>query len=233
MKPRILAIKVARALRERGVAAAIAHALGPQGLGILFGRTGKQQDAFDLKYGTDTGRIVAQWMLDVDSPNAAFGLRYQASEEREVQDALTFLGADIRNFTFLDLGCGKGRTLLIAAKLECRQVIGVEFSQELAAIARKNLSIMGIANGSIVEADAADYRFPDCDDLVIYFYNPFLDKVMHKVVSNLRQSRAKNLFIIYKVPDCAQLFDDCEFLTPLGSPPGHSHIRIWKRSAEA
>jgi SAM-dependent methyltransferase len=132
--------------------------------------------------------------------------RGSRSPSREVRDAVGFLGEDPGSFDFVDLGCGKGRVLLVAANLGFKQVIGVEFARELAEIANQNFTKMKVTNAAVVHADAAEYQFPD-SDLVVYLYNPFLPQVMKKVVANLKRSRAKRLFVIYSVPDCGSLFD--------------------------
>jgi SAM-dependent methyltransferase len=198
----------------------------------LVGRLGRGDttDGFDLKYGTDTGGKIALWNFKIDSPNAVFGVKYQATGEEELAEAISFLDDHPQNLTFIDLGCGKGRALLVAARLGFKQVIGVEFAHELAGIARKNLGVMRIPNAAVVEADAAEYRFPD-NDMVVYLYNPFSKEVMEKVLENLRESLGKRLYVIYKVPDCAEIFDKSGFLIRMGGPPTRPYIQIWKAAS--
>ena len=82
----------------------------------------------------------------------------------------------------------------------------------------------------MVEADAAEYRFPD-NDMVVYLYNPFSKEVMEKVLENLRESLGKRLYVIYKVPDCAEIFDKSGFLIRMGGPPTRPYIQIWKAAS--
>lgn len=224
---RLLVVKAAQRVRKTGLRATLCQAYGS--LKELFGRRGAM-DAFDQQYGTDTGGAVPLWKLKLDSPNAAFGIKYQPSDEQEIRAAIAFLHENPRDITFIDLGCGKGRVLLVAATQGFRQMIGVEFAHELAEVARRNLAKMHVTNAAVVHGDAADYEFPDRDPTIVYLYNPFLEEVIAKVIVNLKKSRARKLFVIYKVPSCAALFDQSGFLTRIGSPPGIPYVQIWKRS---
>lgn len=107
---------------------------------------------------------------------------------------------------FLDLGCGKGRILFLAAKLPFKRVIGVELSPELSAAARSNIerkrSELVCPDVQIVTADALDYEIPD-DVTFVYLYNPFQGQVFTSVVEKLLASVDRNprrLRIIYRAP---------------------------------
>jgi len=47
----------------------------------------------------------------------------------------------IEDYSFIDVGAGMGRAVLLAAELPFRQVVGVELNPTLARIARKNLAV--------------------------------------------------------------------------------------------
>src|SRR5579864_7137056 len=46
----------------------------------------------------------------------------------------------LRDFTFIDLGSGKGRVLLMASDYPFKRIIGVEFMLELHRVAQKNIA---------------------------------------------------------------------------------------------
>jgi predicted RNA methylase len=140
---------------------------------------------------------------------------------------LHFLNEDLHTFTFIDLGCGKGRTLLIASQVGFKHVIGVEFARELADIAKSNIKKTRTANATLLHSDVVDFQFPG-ENTVIYMYNPFSKDVMRKVLVNLQASTAKTLYIIYKLPQCADYFDSSGFLERLGQPSSGSQIMVWK-----
>jgi predicted RNA methylase len=101
-------------------------------------------------------------------------------------------GGDYSQYTFIDMGSGKGRVLFVAAEYPFRKVIGVEFSNALHEDALANLKrykYSGRRCGDIeaVHADARDFEFPD-DNLVIYLFNPFGPEVMERMLANLESS---------------------------------------------
>jgi SAM-dependent methyltransferase len=209
----------ARAIRERGVLATGARALERL-------RQREEPDAFDLEYGSDTAGVLPLWTLSIRSDNAACGNRYEPTTKAELVAAVRGLGEDLRQFTFIDLGCGKGRTLMIAAEAGFARVIGVEFAIELVRIARKNLSQPRYAQVDVLHADAAEFDFPD-GDLVVYLYNPFDRHVIEAVLANLAKAPSRRLYVLYKTPRCAEVFDQCALLRRLPAPAGAEHIALW------
>jgi len=194
---------------------------------VRYLRTGCAADDFDRRNGTNTGKIEPLWKLAIDSPNLRFGVRYQPTGEDELKEALNFLHEDLRRFIFIDLGCGKGRALLVAYNLGFKQVIGVEFARELADIARTNLAKLRISNARVMHADAGGFKFPD-SDMVVYLYNPFSNQVMGSVIANLSRCRSRRRYVIYNNPVCAKALDSSGFLRRLGPLPGREDIQIWK-----
>src|SRR5262249_41119604 len=152
------------------------------------------QDDFDARYGTDTGGAIGLWRYRLNSPNAVHGVQYGAIGDTYTESLLSGIP---RAATFVDLGCGKGRPLIVAARMGFRNVVGVEFVQELASIAEKNLRITGFT-ATVVCADADAYSFPS-GPLVVYMFNPFHEPVMRLVAANLR-SRKDELWVIYVNP---------------------------------
>ncbi len=103
------------------------------------------------------------------------------------------------DFTFIDLGAGKGRVLLVASRFPFKRLIGVEFARELVETARRNIERFG-CRAEVVHADAADYRFPS-ENLVVYLYNPFGPEVLRPVLSYLREiSTGREVYLVYLNP---------------------------------
>jgi SAM-dependent methyltransferase len=108
---------------------------------------------------------------------------------------------------FLDIGSGKGRVLLQAARrYRFRRIIGVEISEELNVIARNNLERRrGRLAGRQVEietGDAATYEIPD-DVTVAYLFYPFVGDTFRKVMARLVESLERNprrFRLIYALP---------------------------------
>jgi len=104
----------------------------------------------------------------------------------------------------IDLGCGKGGALITFSRFPFRAIHGVDVSEKLLSIAARNLEKLKRTNVTLSHSNAAD--FVDLDDYtVVYMFNPFLENVMKKVISNINHStknRPRDVTIIYKNPVC-------------------------------
>jgi SAM-dependent methyltransferase len=112
---------------------------------------------------------------------------------REVLRALPIRNA--AEYSFVDLGSGKGRVVFIAAEMPFRRVVGVEYSRALHENAEANLRSFqarkrGSATVEFVHGDASQFAFP-AGKLVLFFFNPFGPVVMSGVIRNLEASLRK------------------------------------------
>lgn len=105
---------------------------------------------------------------------------------------------------FLDLGCGKGRVVLMAARYPFRRVIGVDISERLLTVARANVAACRARRrcGDVVlhRADVVHYRVPD-DVTVVYLFNPFggatFDAALARVLESIDR-RPRTVRLIYR-----------------------------------
>jgi tRNA G46 methylase TrmB len=72
----------------------------------------------------------------------------------------------LAEYTFIDVGCGKGRMLLIASELPFRKVVGIELNEDLESRAAKNAEAwrrMGKSRTSIevLQQDATEMVRPE------------------------------------------------------------------------
>lgn len=116
--------------------------------------------------------------------------------------------------TFLDVGCGKGRMLAVAASYGFNTLIGIDFSAQLCHEAiEQSISIeKKYPNASItVECeDAREYELPN-DVSVIFMFNPFDDLVMKDFLARVNQSlkqKPRAIKILYANPVCRKLLLD-------------------------
>jgi SAM-dependent methyltransferase len=107
---------------------------------------------------------------------------------------------------FLDLGCGKGRVVLQAARRPFRRVVGVDVSPQLIDVAQRNLescrSRLRCQDVEFVAADAASYEIPD-DVTAVYMCNPFGGEIFQAAVDALLASverRPRRLRLSYCMP---------------------------------
>ncbi len=121
----------------------------------------------------------------------------------------------ITDGVFVDYGSGKGKTLYKASKFGFREVIGVEFAKELYEISERNLKKLGIKNAKTIHLDATLFT-PPKDARVLFFHNPFDERVFEKVLDNIERSEfEKDLYIVYHYPLCKEVFEKRERFLPL------------------
>jgi SAM-dependent methyltransferase len=159
---------------------------------------------FDLKHGVDTAGLIELADLRIESANARQGNPYAQTRPTDFEIFMKAVRANWEGFVFVDFGSGKGRALLLAAAYPFRKIVGVEFAAELHAAALENVRrfrdpTQRCGNFELHCMDAADFPVPR-DPAVFYFYNPFREEVMARVLGNIRRSldeHPREVFIIY------------------------------------
>jgi SAM-dependent methyltransferase len=145
------------------------------------------------------------WDHRVNTTSAGVGWRdrllgtfhspYQPTEPalfREMLDALLqHADLNLADFTYLDLGSGKGRTLLMASDYPFRRIVGVELLPSLNQIAQENLGqykneLQRCFAIESICSDASTFPLPD-GPLVLYLFNPLPEAALQTAISNLGQ----------------------------------------------
>lgn len=158
---------------------------------------------FDRVMGVSTSQIV--YAKDSLVTTGGDNLGYEGCSWRSVRRVLMDLHPGPQD-SFVDLGCGKGRALLIAGQLPFRRVTGVEIDDELSRYGRENierarLQLRALDIG-IVTANVLDWPIPD-DASVFFFYNPFVAATFRAVIGRVLEShdrRPRVLHLVYAVP---------------------------------
>lgn len=168
----------------RGIASHLAWWLGRGRTQFLHSRS-NLDSAFDAQYGTKSGGVESLYNFQIIGENARHGLTHIASNPWTFPEVMNGLGIDHTAFTFIDLGSGKGRALMLAAAYPFRRIIGVEFAAELHSIAEENIAAFSrnrpsTAQIQLLHADAAEYQLPE-EPLIIYLFNPFRSVVIRRV----------------------------------------------------
>ncbi|HWH94462.1 MAG TPA: class I SAM-dependent methyltransferase, partial [Baekduia sp.] len=184
--------RVRRALRRYGIKGSAREAAGLVRSVPARRRALRADRAFDEQLGVDTSGIVRLHELSFESENKELGSRYEATSPESFERVMSQLELGDRELTFVDLGAGKGRALLLASRLPFRRLVGVEFSPELTAIGQRNVEAWrqrhpDCPDIELVCQDATTYEFPD-EPLLVYMYNPFEAPVLLEVLANLRAS---------------------------------------------
>ncbi|ADW70654.1 class I SAM-dependent methyltransferase [Granulicella tundricola] len=159
---------------------------------------------FDQRHHTDTSGYVPGEALATGTPADLYNTAYYAISPSTLTQAIAALPISPTQYTFVDLGCGKGRALLIAAHQNFRHIAGIELSPTLAASARTNTTTH--PNITIQTADAATVLYPP-GPLVVFFYHPFLAPLLRKVLTNLTdQSNNRDIYLLSANPGYPKVF---------------------------
>lgn len=161
---------------------------------------------FDLKNGTDTSGFVSVRSMHIRRTGQGRIYPYGPSQPSTVRGAISALGP-VDQYTFVDLGCGKGRVLLVAMEFAFREVIGVELSARLAEIARKNITKvermrLGGTAARLVEGSVLDFPLPD-GKLIIYNFHALNTEILKGFIVRLEESigvKTPHVFFVYSNP---------------------------------
>jgi Histone methylation protein DOT1 len=117
---------------------------------------------------------------------------YQPIEPELFQEMLNALGVDYSQFTFVDVGSGKGRALLMASEYPFKRVIGLELLSELDAIAQENIRTFPkecrrCQAVESIQTDATRFVFPIAP-LIVFIFHSLPEAGFRTVMGNLQLS---------------------------------------------
>ena len=187
---------------------------------------------FDRRFGTDTCGVIPPEELDLGGEHAAGANRYEPVQVPVFRRIMRDLPVRYEDYAFLDLGSGKGRALLMASRVPFRRVVGVELSRAMHAAAVRNVAIFErrhpeAARIELVHGDALHYPLPE-GNLVCFFYNSFGCPLVAKMLARLEaatRDRHRHIFVVYRNPVCADLFDSAAFMHTVAR---HAAYRIYR-----
>ena len=153
--------------------------------------------------GADKLKKLEERGIDTDHSTIYMPVSYSVLEE--MFERLNLLTNTSFNH-FLDIGCGKGRALCVAAHKGFGKVTGIDFSKEFCKAAEENLFITQKKKPEIqykvINNDAFYFEIPNDVDC-IFMFNPFDDVIMSGVAENILESfeiNPRHITIIYVNP---------------------------------
>jgi hypothetical protein len=174
-------------LRERGFRETLRSAHG-----LVYAMREEKREAFDERFGTDTCRHVTRETLLSTGDDVQQLWRYFATLEAPFRRLLRALPIDFADHTFIDLGSGKGKALLMASDLPWRRIVGVELAPALHEVAQRNVALyrspaQRCTSFELWRGDAAKFVLPP-GNLVVYLFQPFPADTMAAVMDNVKKS---------------------------------------------
>lgn len=184
----------------------------------LYGTGWERIHPFDREHGTDTSGCVAPDELPRTEAARADAICYAGSQPSLLRQALAEL-SPVDACTFVDLGCGKGRALIVASEFPFRDILGVELSAPLARIATRNAAVISRrfprrTPVAIAVADASAFPLP-AGDLVLFLYHPFGTRLIARVAAAVDAALAterRTIFVVYYNPVAGHCFDASKLL---------------------
>ena len=173
------------------------------------------------------GDVEYDWDFHVDTTSATVGWRdrllglfhspYQPTEPALFHEMLASLmrasatlssaRLDFRKFTFIDIGSGKGRALLMAADYPLRRILGIEILPALHRVAKENIAKYRSESQrcfaiDCLLGDGGEFVFP-LEPTVLYLFNPLPESGLVRMIGNLERSLREHpraLFVLYHNP---------------------------------
>jgi SAM-dependent methyltransferase len=164
----------------------------------------RNERSYDRRLGIVTSGLQDHSRSATARPEVHHAETYQAVPPRRFRALMAAVPLAPAEATFIDLGCGKGKALFMAAELGFRRVIGVEFAPDLVAVGEANADAFAAARPGappveIVCADAGSYELP-AEPTVLFLYNPFDEVVVARVRENVDRSLSEHprqLYVVY------------------------------------
>jgi len=161
---------------------------------------------FDREHGVTTQALLFLSELGTSRSEAyAHVTHYEPVPVAEFRDLVRRVPKEaMRDATFVDVGAGMGRAVLVAREYPFKQIVGIELSPHLYEIARDNLAkargfTVACRDVRLIRADARRRRFPR-GDLVVFLYNPFDGQALDGVLDRIDDARGNTTWILYHTP---------------------------------
>jgi hypothetical protein len=210
--------KLQWSIQHRGLASTLQAAV--KGLGRrLQPQPPPPPHPFDLEHGTDTGGLIPGSDLASGSSSDRFITGYAAVPPSRLQNILARWQAShpphpLADYAFVDVGCGKGRALLLASELNFHEIIGIELNPRLATTAQANVNLWIAACKArcpirVERSDAVYFSWP-MGPCVAFLFNPLGKLLTQRLASRLAvdfRDRPVDLEIFYYKPEHANAFD--------------------------
>jgi SAM-dependent methyltransferase len=214
-------VQLRRTVHERGVRGAL-EKLWKRGMA---GATAPQpQHPFDRRNHVDTGGLIYSEDLATGHLHDVHSAGYYATAPSLFEGTLSLwrgtlagTGLTLGDYALLDVGCGKGRVLMLASQHAFRRVVGVELHPDLALVARRNVrrwmrSPRACPRVEIIEGDILAVSFPS-GPVLLYLFNSFERAMVELLLERLRTlslTRTEPIDLIYVHPE----FGDLVFRSP-------------------
>ena len=170
-----------------------------------------ERHPFDERYEVDTSGLIwgekMPWAggmrTERERTGAFWATGYYGIAPSAFASIMASLALEWERFSFVDVGCGKGRALLMATAYPFRRAVGVELSRELAQVAEENVRRLRAdwrreMPVKVIAGDATAVELPE-GPLLLYLYHPFAAPVMRAFLRHVREAAAEREVVMLYV----------------------------------
>ena len=165
----------------------------------------------DHAYGVETQAHLPAYLSRTGSEADAHLIPYAGCVASALRRVLTTL-PPVDGWTFLDLGCGKGRALIVGSEAPFGALIGVELLPDLVRVARRNARRVLRAHPerapiTVLQGDASRPPWPQ-GPVVAFLYHPFDAELVEVLKAHMLAHAQEDVFVIYENPVHGRVFDE-------------------------
>ena len=175
----------------------------------------RSRHPFDRAHRVDTSGLIYADGLSSGHEHDIHSAGYYATAPSLFRGAIEHWSATLKqsqlrlaDYAFVDIGCGKGRVVMLAAEYGFREAVGIELNPRLVAVARRNLNRWMrrprvCRQIRILHGDALSLPIPD-GPVVLFFFNSFEEEMVRMWVDRLvtaAASRSDPIDLIYLHPE--------------------------------
>ncbi len=183
------------------------------------------EQEFDMLYGTNTAFDEVDEAIFNQHDWSQDNHPYAPVAVKVAEKVLRRLPVEPERFELFDIGVGKGRFALMAARLPFKRVIGIDLSEPLVDIARKNVERFQCHSHAqrcgeldIWLADALEFDMPR-GNTIYFLFNPFvgevfeafIERVHHAVTLSREDGAAPEVYLVYLRPRCADVLESAGY----------------------
>jgi len=127
---------------------------------------------------------------------------YQAASYRvlfQIFNRLTHLQSE---FSFYDIGCGKGRVLFVAGMRGFKHIYGIEMNPKLLELAKTNLETLNDDQKIRIhfsQENALDFNY-DNRKAIYFLFNPFNAEILEQVLDRILLQNKQACYFVYMNP---------------------------------
>lgn len=200
-----------------------------------------QNHLFDIIHKTNTHKRLDKNDYITKPESFDDGILYMSCPTNEIKLSLQFIEKKLfdkfKDYQFIDLGSGKGKSILVYLKYLKKKnnyaPVGIEYYKPLVDIANDNSKIMGFKQGEYKFVNDSAEKFDqylEARDLIVFLYNPFGENILKPVIDRLCKHR--DVYIIYIDPEHDKVVRGSGFKL-IHCKTGHlpnRHVNIYKLS---